>query len=194
MPRLLLPFHSDDISALARSLKSQLAELGSPPSHLQLLNMLARASGSRNFQQSRVTRVVRKTEPAPAASAKPAGAMAGHEEIAPVRVQKLLRVFDREGRLLRWPPKRSQQQLCLWVLWSRVPPGQVIAERELNALLNMNHHFGDHALLRRWMCDYGMMTRTADGREYRRVEQHPPAERREPMRQLRAESPRPPAL
>ncbi len=189
MSRTLLPFHSDDISALARSLKNQLANCESPPSHLDLLNMLARANGYRNFQHYRA-----EIEPPEQPEARPA-------EVAPVpepvsqpapapepvdfaRVKRLVRMFDREGKLGRWPSKRSQQELCLWVIWSKIPARQVISEKEINQLLNDNHHFGDHALLRRWLCDYGMMSRTRDGREYRRIEKSPPAEALELIRRV----------
>ena len=91
-------------------------------------------------------------------------------------VRRLLHHFDPQGRLVRWPPKVSQQQLCLWVLWARLPAHQVMTEREINQQLTAAHGFGDYALLRRWLCDYGMVSRTRDGREYRRVEQRPPAD------------------
>lgn len=177
MSRTLLPFHSDDISALARSLKGQLANCESQPSHLELLNMLVRATGYRNFQHYRAQLAAqdrlenRPPEPEPVDYA---------------RVKRLLRMFDLGGKLARWPSKRSQQELCLWVIWSRLPVRQVFTEREINLLLNDNHLFGDHALLRRWLCDYGMMSRTRDGREYRRVEKRPPAEALELIRQLRS--------
>ena len=53
MPRTFLPFAVDDISALARSLRDQLAARTEPPGHVEMLNMLARAAGDRNFQQFR---------------------------------------------------------------------------------------------------------------------------------------------
>ena len=177
MSRTLLPFHSDDISALARSLKGQLADCESQPSHLEVLNMLARANGYRNFQHYRAQLAARDAlenrPPAP----QP-------EPVDFVRVKRLLRMFDQEGKLARWPSKRSQQELCLWVIWSKLPARQVFTEKEINLLLNDNHLFGDHALLRRWLCDYGMMSRTRDGREYRRVEKRPPAEALELIRRL----------
>ncbi len=177
MSRTLLPFHSDDISALARSLKGQLADCESQPSHLELLNMLARAVGYRNFQHYRAQLISRdKMESRPPAPEP--------EPVDFVRVKRLLRMFDAEGKLARWPSKRSQQELCLWVIWSRIPVREAISEKEINLLLNDNHLFGDHALLRRWLCDYGMMSRTRDGREYRRVEKRPPAEALELIRRL----------
>ncbi|ABK18305.1 DUF2087 domain-containing protein [Syntrophobacter fumaroxidans] len=177
MSRTLLPFHSDDISALARSLKGQLANCESQPSHLELLNMLARANGYRNFQHYR-------------ASLPAEALLEGHppapepEPVDLARIRLLLRMFDPGGKLAHWPSKRSRQELCLWVIWSKLPARQVFAEKEINLLLNDCHLFGDHALLRRWLCDYGMMTRTRDGREYRRVEKVPPAEAIELIRRL----------
>ena len=53
MPRTLLPFAVADISALARSLRDQLSARTGPPGHVEMLNMLARAAGYRNFQQFR---------------------------------------------------------------------------------------------------------------------------------------------
>ena len=179
MSRTLLPFHSDDISTLARSLKGQLANCESQPSHLELLNMLVRANGYRNFQHYRAQLAARdQLESCPPAPEP--------EPVDFVRIKRLLRMFDPEGKLVRWPSKRSQQELCLWVIWSKLPARQVFTEKEINLLLNDNHLFGDHALLRRWLCDYGMMSRTRDGREYRRVEKRPPAEALELIRQLRA--------
>ncbi|GFK95147.1 hypothetical protein NNJEOMEG_03005 [Fundidesulfovibrio magnetotacticus] len=53
MSRIPLPFAVGDVSALAKSLRSQMDSLGRIPSHLELLNMLARAGGRRNFQHLR---------------------------------------------------------------------------------------------------------------------------------------------
>lgn len=179
MSRTLLPFHSDDISALARSLKGQLAKCESQPSHLELLNMLARSNGYRNFQHYRAELAARERP-----ESRPPEP--GPDSVDLIRIKRLLRMFEPGGKLAHWPSKRSQQELCLWVIWSRLPARQVLTEKEINLLLNDNHLFGDHALLRRWLCDYGMMSRTRDGREYRRVEKRPPAEALELIHQLQS--------
>ncbi len=178
MSRTLLPFHSEDISALARSLKGQLANCEPLPSHLELLNILVRANGYRNFQHYRAQLSARDQLESRSPAPEP-------EPVDFVRVKRLLRMFDSGGKLARWPSKRSQQELCLWVIWSKLPARQIFTEKEIKRMLNDNHLFGDHALLRRWLCDYGMMSRTRDGREYRRVEKRPPAEALELIRQLR---------
>src|SRR4051812_25392358 len=44
MTRPVFPFHATDISQLARSLQKQMTDCGHLPGHLELLNMLARAT------------------------------------------------------------------------------------------------------------------------------------------------------
>ena len=53
MSKSLTPFSCDDISALAKSLRKQLQQHESFPSHVEMLNILAKASGLQNFQQLR---------------------------------------------------------------------------------------------------------------------------------------------
>lgn len=144
----------------------------SPVSHVQLLNMLVRAVGYRNFQHYRAQfaaqeRLERLAAPEPAAPEAPVDLR---------RVEHAARHFGPDGLLARWPGKVSLQRLCLWWVWSRLPAGQELTGTQMDDALRACHHFGDHALLRRWLCDLGMATRTPDGRQYRRVEQRPPQE------------------
>jgi hypothetical protein len=176
MSRIPIAFQSADISALARSLKEQLTALGEVPSHVALLNMLAKAAGYRNFQH---LKAAAETAPAPVAALLETPAGPPVPLPTPVDRQRVDRVaghFGDTGRLLRWPSKTNHQELCVWVLWSRLPATMVMHEREISAWLNERHDFADAALLRRTMVTMGLVTRTQDGREYRRVEQTPPAE------------------
>ncbi|MBT3070858.1 DUF2087 domain-containing protein [Rhodomicrobium sp. Az07] len=167
MTRTVFPYAANDIAALARSIGRELESDSEKPGHVQLLNMLARGAGFRNFQHFRAQQEAEaKLERGPAAP----------EPVDFVRVERVARYFDAAGRFARWPSKASHRDLCLWVMWSRVPAAQVMNERAVNALLNANHLFGDHALLRREMVDTGLLTRTSDCREYRRVEKRPPAD------------------
>jgi hypothetical protein len=164
MPRTALPFSSPDISALARSIRSQLAAATAPPGHLQLLNMLARATGHRNYQHWRARA---------AESGLAAPAVIGPDAEL---VEAASRHFDTEGRLLRWPARKGHQQLALWALWSAFPPRREMPEREVNARIRKRHGFGDHALLRRALFAAGLLFRTRDGSVYRRIEREPPPE------------------
>lgn len=202
MPRIALAYEVGDISALARALRSGLAGRARPsrnlqpqdpvglapstgkspdhvalPSHVELLNLLARAAGFRNFQHFRTEAEARPaaSSPALATAAEPAP-----PEAAPAadmaRCTRAVRLFDTSGVLARWPTRRNQQILCLWMLWSRIPAGESFTEKAMNAVLNRWHGFGDHALLRRELVELGLMSRTRDGRDYRRIEQPPPPE------------------
>lgn len=53
MSRTLIPLSVSDTSSFAKSLRTQLSEHESIPSHLELLNMLARAAGHGNSQNLR---------------------------------------------------------------------------------------------------------------------------------------------
>lgn len=200
MSRPRFPFIAKDVSALARSLQRELAACGMSSesagrdgrpvddacdsaggahdhapghvSHVQLLNMLVRAVGYRNFQHYRAQfaaqeRLERLAAPEPTAPEEPVDLR---------RVERAARHFGPDGLLARWPGKVSLQRLCLWWVWSRLPAGQELTGTRMDDALRACHHFGDHALLRRWLCDLGMATRTPDGRQYRRVEQRPPQE------------------
>ena len=165
MTKPVFPYYANDISELARSLHSQLAAFDHTPGHVELLNMLARAIGSRNFQHFRAKVIAERRLMRPGEVSAP---------VDYVALRRLSRYFDANGRWIRWPRKFSHQDSCLWVLWSKVPPRKTFSEREINEMLLANHLFEDPALLRREMRDRGMVTRTLDGRVYRRVERKPP--------------------
>ena len=59
MVRLACPLSTPDISAFAKSLQTALdarhAEGHSPPPHVELLNLLARAAGARNYATLKAT-------------------------------------------------------------------------------------------------------------------------------------------
>ena len=166
MSKVSIPFVADDISALARSLRRQLADVQAP-GHCELLDMLSRAAGFRNFQHYR-------------AQAHAHGALERPDAPSPDvdlgRLRRVARAFDAEGRLSRWPSKLSEQTPCLWVLWSRLPPRESWKEREFNERLIALHGFGDHALLRRELVNHGLVSRPLDCSVYQRIERKPPAE------------------
>lgn len=176
MSKPVIPLVADDISGFARRLSRQLP--AEPPSHLSLMNMLARAAGFRNFQHLRA---------AHAASARLA---APPDPLADMKlVERALQQFDAQGRLVRWPSRRTIQDLALWAIWAHLPAERPLTEAEVNRLLDQWHLFGDAAILRRSLVTLGMATRRRDGTDYRRVEQAPPPEARALLAQLKARRP-----
>ncbi len=161
MTRTAQPLHISDLTEFARALHRQLP--APQPTHLSLLNMLARAAGFQNYQHLHA-----ETAPAPA---------------DPKRVAAALRVFDARGRMIKWPSKTALQQLCVWGLWHHLPQTP-LTERQISELLNDWHLFGDAALLRRTMVERGLVRRTADGSVYLRGSPTQPAEATELMRAL----------
>lgn len=185
MPRQTVPLHADDISTFAKALGRQLADAHEehprPPGHAELLNMLARAAGFRNFQSLRV-----RPRQQAAASSEPAP----DPELSETAV-KALRQFDDWGRLTRWPIKFSVQRLMLWGLWLRFDTRRKYTEREVNDILNAWHLFGDHCTLRRELVNMRLLERKSDGSEYRKVAARPDTETMALLRALRARSPKP---
>jgi hypothetical protein len=167
MAKIPIPFSAADITTVARSLHQQLGAAGHTPGHLELLHMLARSAGFRNYQALRAQAAAQRQLD----SAAPAPAPVDY-----VQVRRVARYFDSAGRLTAWPAKAGLQKACLWALWSRLKTGHSFTEAELNQEIRNLHLFGDHALLRRELCDQGMVKRTADGKSYRRVEQAPSPE------------------
>lgn len=168
MPRSILSMEVADLSSFAKSVREQIGRLDRKPTHLEMLNLLSRAGGFRNFQHFRASR----------ADAAPGEPVAGDAFPAPDegRVLKSARLFDSECRLVQWPGRRSQQELCLWYLWSRIPAGRSFSEREFSSILNELHLFGDAAMLRRDMFGLGLVRRNRDGSDYQRIERKPPPE------------------
>ncbi len=177
MPRTAIPLDIADLSPFAKALRHGLATHDGVPSHVELLNLIAKAAGFANYQHLRADaetgeRLRAAAEPVPRADL--------------ARVEKAARYFDAGGRLLSWPSRLALQTLSQWVFWSRIPRGEVFTERQINELIRTWHAFGDHALIRRAMVDAKMLERTVDGREYRRVERAPPPELTPLLAQLAA--------
>lgn len=169
MTRTPLPLTTPDLSTFARALHRQ---LDLPPGHLALMNSLARAAGFRNLQHLR-------------ASAKAARALAIPPQTPDLtRVQAALRHFDTQGRLASWPASTATQHLCLWALWSHLPRGEAMTERQISAVLTQWHQFGDPAILRRTLVELRLVTRNPDCTQYLRQELKPTAEALALIRQL----------
>lgn len=177
MPRISVPLHAADISSFARSLERELgaslARKPQPPGHVELLNMLARAAGHRNYQSLRAVPAP-KSEPV----TEPLGDTAA----------KALRQFDAHGRLKRWPIKFSVQRMMLWGLWLRFDARRRYSEREVNEVLNAWHLFGDHCTLRRELITMKLLDRKPDGSQYWKLPARPDAQTMAFLKALRAQA------
>ncbi|MBH9576922.1 DUF2087 domain-containing protein [Inhella proteolytica] len=178
MSQSSLSFVVQDASAFARSLGRALREREQPPSHLELLNLIARAQGYRNLQALQA-----------ALAPLPSAPLAAEDRPEPLPLsetaRKALTQFDSRGRLLRWPTKFSVQRLVMWLLWQHFELKRVYSEREVNECLNGLHLFGDPATLRRELINHRLMARTPDCREYRKLTPRPDEETRALLRAWR---------
>jgi len=184
MNRTLIPLQLADLSGFARALGRSLAERHAskptPPSHLELLNLIARAAGHRNLQALQAAALSVPAVPAPAAEPAPAPLPLS------ANARKTLQQFDEQGRLLRWPTKFTVQRLAMWVLWTRFEAKRSYTEREVNAILRAANAFGDHVTLRRELINHRLMTRKSDCSDYRKVAARPDDEARALLTAYRA--------
>ena len=170
MTREAIPFATPDLSAFARSLGRALAERedSSPPGHVELLNLIARAAGHRNLQALRASLVA------------PEAPLAEEDRLPPPplsdNARRALKQFDSRGRLVRWPAKYSIQKLALWLLWTRFDSRRVYSEKEVNAVLVAANTFDDHVTLRRELVDHRLLERKSDCSEYRKLPARPDTE------------------
>ncbi|MFL5749697.1 MAG: DUF2087 domain-containing protein [Chloroflexota bacterium] len=81
-------------------------------------------------------------------------------------LEKVIRAFVRDGRLVSIPAKPSKRNLLLpWLLDQCFPEDRDYEEKEVNQRLALMHR--DVSALRRYLVDAGLMTR--DGGIYRRA-------------------------
>ena len=172
MPREAVSFVVPDLSAFARSLARALAEreTAERPGHVEMLNLIARATGHRNVQALR------------ASLSAPAAPLAAEDRAPAVpltdNARRALRLFDTRGRMVRLPGKYTLLKLALWVLWTRFDGRRIYTERQVNAVLMAANTFGDHVTLRRELIDHRLLARKSDGSEYWKLAARPDDETR----------------
>jgi hypothetical protein len=174
MTKELFSIQINDVSAFARTLGQALhlrhADKPSPPGQVELLNLIARAHGQRNWQALR-----QALRAAPAVAPPPPEP----EKITlSDNARKALAQFDQKGRLMRWPVKFSVQKLVMWVLWTRFDGKRSYTEAEVNAILKAANLFFDHVTLRRELINHQLMSRQSDCTDYRKLPARPDADTR----------------
>lgn len=80
--------------------------------------------------------------------------------------QDLKNFLDTQGKLIKYPSKKKPKILSLFYLSSKFEPGVQYTEKEVNALLNMWHNFGDPCMLRRDLYDRHFLGREKNGSRY----------------------------
>ena len=168
MTKQLISFHAADLAGFTRALARQLG--AQSPSHVTLMNMLARAAGFQNVQHLRAVSV--KGVGRPATVPEPPAP----ERKDPRKIARALQQFDALGRLQQWPAKQIIQDLAMWALWAALPAGVKMSEGQISAILQGEHRFNDAAILRRNLIACGLVSRQPGGMDYQRIEQAPPPE------------------
>ncbi len=179
-------YYVENLSTLAKALRDQFepfAKAATMPSHVQLLNWLARAAGHRNYQALRAAALTPGARPLlPPVGATPASAF---DATLSTHAAKALTQFDERGRLTRWPNKFAVQRIALWALWQRFDARRSYSEREVNAVINTWATYGDHATLRRELINMKLLGRKSDCSEYWKEPQRAGDEVRAFLRALR---------
>ncbi len=92
-------------------------------------------------------------------------------------VWRALSYFDRKGRLLRWPAKRSIADQVIWPLWMRLDASARFTEGEITAILAQLNAFHDPVTLRRELINAKLVQREPNGAAYwRNADAQPTAE------------------
>ncbi|MBC7622150.1 MAG: DUF2087 domain-containing protein [Aeromicrobium sp.] len=166
----LVPLRVADVSFFCKLLRQRLIEKSaataatqlSLPSHLAMLNLIAKSAGYRNFQSLRAD----------------ADSLTPHERAEPITlprasdlpkpVLRALSHFDTHGRMTRFPLQLSIRELAMLALWCRLPAKRDLTEAEVNNYIAQFHTFSDNATLRRELVSMKLLWRTKDGRVYRK--------------------------
>jgi hypothetical protein len=78
----------------------------------------------------------------------------------------LERFIDEEGKIKQLPAKKEPRLVVLSYLAEKFEAGRDYTEKEVNAIIESWHTFGDYFLLRRELIDWELMKRERDGSRY----------------------------
>ena len=74
--------------------------------------------------------------------------------------------LDDKGRINAWPARHALKKAVLNYLAIKFEMNRDYKEKEVNAIIEQWHTFGDYFLLRRGLVDYHFLSRTRDGARY----------------------------
>lgn len=81
-------------------------------------------------------------------------------------MRNVQRFLDKDGIIKIWPSKKDARMEVLQYLSTKFECGRDYTEKEINNIIDQNHSFNDHFLLRRALIDYGFLRRMRDGSKY----------------------------
>ncbi|WP_158584082.1 DUF2087 domain-containing protein [Salinibius halmophilus] len=139
----------EDLSQAAKYLANHWPD--EKPSHVQILNLLAKAAGKQNFQHAKAQQP-NIAEPVSKATSRQ------------------LRQYHGNGKPNRWPTKRSDQLAMMWMIYLQLPKFTDIDEKQVNEHIKAAIQFSDYVLVRRELVSAGLLGRTNDGRQYWLIE------------------------
>lgn len=82
---------------------------------------------------------------------------------------KIKQFFNSEGKVTQLPQKQSTRIAVLEYLSQKFQLKCTYTERQVNAICEQWHTFGDYFLLRRELVDNNLLTREKDGSRYWRT-------------------------
>ena len=77
--------------------------------------------------------------------------------------------LDKDGKIFVLPRKKGARTEVYQYLASKFDYNKFYTEKEVNAIIDENHSFGDTCLLRRELIEYKFLNRRDDGTYYERV-------------------------
>lgn len=95
---------------------------------------------------------------------------------APVPGGALRPFYDDEGRLLRYPSRRSLRLPVLTAIARGFEPGRDYTEKEVNGVIRAAIAFDDVELIRRELFEHRLLRRLRDGSRYWREPDPPPGD------------------
>ncbi len=76
------------------------------------------------------------------------------------------RFLEEDGRVKQIPAKNAYRQQVLGYLAEKFDPDRKYTEKEVNAIIEAWHSFGDYFLIRRELVDHDWLRRTPNGSAY----------------------------
>ena len=80
------------------------------------------------------------------------------------REEKIKKFFGEDGSLIRFPKKEKDKLIVLMKIAGEFTSNRIYSEKEVNEILK--GYYDDYVLLRRYLIEYGFITRKPDGSSY----------------------------